>query len=271
MEKYKPYRVGRTVYAVGKTPVFFNISLSPAALEEVGVLERILEVFRRANVSILTFKVSGSRPGISEPGRVVLAADLTGRMGELRDLVSSLSSLPHVLSVETAPPLFDGFAMDLWSFPLLFDEKRVVFFDEEFLRGFILGGWRKLGDGYGGILFYSSFQAARRVFDEYIAPKSSKLEDRLLLVEEILRVFGLGVFKVSSYSEREVVVKVYDGTEAKALKGTEVPAEFITKGMLAGLVSGLWGAPYGEVWVEEKKCVLRGDEYCETHLKRRPS
>lgn len=263
-EKLEKYNVGRIVVAEGRRPYFFNIVLSPEALENPEILYGVLEVFKASGVTTMALKVSAPSPG--EGMRVILAADLSGREGMAEQLAGDVGRLEGVVRVDVAPPLFDGVAVDAWSHPLLLFNERAAILNETLIKTLLLEGFGKLGDGFGGVLFYTFFQSGKALFENVVSRVAGRVEHQITLFEELFRLLGFGVLDFVGFPAGEAVYRVYDGLEAKLLEGSGVEGEFATRGLLAGFTSALWGLPYGKVAVRETKCARRGDPYCEIHV-----
>ncbi len=267
MRTFRKYNVGRITIAEKGKPYFFELTLSPESIDTPETLYQILGVFKSYGLNILGLKVSAPVKG--EEVRVLLSADLGGSEHLVKAIHRDLMSLKHVVEVRFAPPLFDGVALDMWSHPLFFWEKRVMIMSEDVFRTLIVEGFEKLGDGFGGILFYVFYQGGREIFENWVSRLASRVEDQIALFAELFRLNGLGALEFRGFLGNRAVFRVYDGLEAKVLEGTGVEAELATRGLIAGFMAGVWRAPYGAVAVTETKCVRRGDPYCEIHVERR--
>ncbi|QOJ79354.1 hypothetical protein IG193_02515 [Infirmifilum lucidum] len=264
---FRKYNIGRVVVAEKGKPYFFEITLLPESIDTPEVLYQILGVFKSYGLNILALKVSAPVKG--EEIRVLLSADLAGSEHLVKVIHRDLMSLKHVVEVRYAPPLFDGVALDVWSHPLFFWGRRVVVISEDVFRTLIVAGFEKLGNGFGGILFYVFYQGGWAVFENWVSKLASRVENQVALFTELFRLNGFGVLEFRGFSGNKAVFRVYDGLEAKVLEGSSVEAELATRGLLAGFMAGVWKAPYGAVAVTETKCVRRGDPYCEIHVERR--
>ena len=261
----KPYRVGRIVREPGAKPYFFEVVLASEALWEVGVLAKLASAFTESGVPLIALKMSSAKLG--ERLRILLAADMKGREGEVAKLVERLKKVPTVEQAEYAPPLFDGVAVDAWSHPLLLDEERTAMLPQAFITGMLKRGWSEFGTAFAALLYRVSFAGAAEECKKCLELHTR--EECLKLYEEQFRLLGYGLMKVERLTEREMIARVYDSIECSVFKGAGEPRGAIVRGIIAGTAAALWGAPPESVEVEEVKCLAKGDPYCEYRVRRR--
>ncbi|PLJ78001.1 hypothetical protein [Infirmifilum sp. SLHALR2] len=267
LEFYRQYNLGRMVFTEKGKPYFFEVTLSPYALDNPELLHRILAVFKSYGTNVLTLRVSA--PSRGEEVRVLVSADLSAAESLVKSIVRDLESVEGVVEVRYAPPLLNGVAVDAWSHPLVFAGARAVILDEHFFKSLLMEGFGKLGDGFGGVLFYIFYMTGRGMFEEWVGKLARRVEDQVALFAEVFRLHGWGVLDFRGFFGNEAVFHVYDGLEANILRGSDVEAEFATRGLIAGFMSGVWGLPYGKVAVRETRCIRRGDPFCEIRVERK--
>ena len=264
-DQFRPYRVGRVLREPGAKPYFFEVVLAPRAFWEVGVLAKLTATFAESGIPLLALKVSSAKS--EERLRILLAADLKGKEGEVAKLVNGLKKMPSVERVEYAPPLFDGVAVDVWSHPLLLDEERVAMLPTTFFASMLKRGWSEFGTAFAAILYHVALAGAYEECARCLEQHSR--EECLKLHEERFRLLGYGVLKVEKLTEREMVARVYDSIECSFFEGSGEPRGAFVRGVAAGIAAALWGAPPERVEAEEVKCVAKGDPYCEFRVRRR--
>lgn len=259
-----PYYTGRLEVVKDRKPYTFNIVLREEAKYTPGVLQRITEVFAEEKVSILQVKTSMYKEGI----RILIFADLTGREEVADTLKERLEKSLDAVEISYAPPLFDGVAIDVWSFPLYIGEKRGVILREQFYRGFFKVGWEKLGSTYGSLLYMMGVSAGYESYKEH-----AKVASRVHLprfAAEMFKLLGYGVAEWRLLTSDKAVIRIYDSFECSIFVGSRYkrPMSFFVRGLLAGWLAGYWGVEPYRVKSEETKCIVVGDEYCEHHFEK---
>ena len=262
----RPYEVGRFIHLPSATPYFFEIILKPETLQQVGILSKILSVIVNELAPVLQLKVSTPIPGRAI--RVLLAADLKGGKRAAERIVKAIKDVPGVEEVEYAPPLFDGVALDMWSYPPTFSGDRVIFMRKGLYESMLKEGWKRLGGSFAALLYYAYFHAGQDIYTKFYSKYKQESGGSIKLAEELFRLFGYGILKFTKLTDTEALVKVYDSFECSIFKGAEEPRGAIVRGLLAGWAAGYWGASYDEILVKEEKCIAKGDPYCQYHIYR---
>lgn len=264
--EYKPNELCSCVNLPGTIPYIFDIILKPKILYEVGILATILKEFSKRNIPL--FQVRTFILPHTGEFRVVIVADIKGGENTAKELVREISSFEFTKSVNYAEPLFDGFALDLWSFPPILIGERAIILRKSFYEGFIKEGWRHLGEGWGSILYHVGLYGGINVYDKYFDLTKNK-QMLLRLLEEMGRIVGFGVFKIVSISENKIVLRIYDCFECQLLKDIGVKMSSFLKGVLVGWFSRYWNIDPQKIVATERKCMARGDPYCEYIIEKR--
>ena len=258
------YEVGRLIYKPGSKPYVFHLVLDSDALSTPGVLGRVAGAFARRGVSILQLKVSAA-----EPLRLIVIADMRGREGMVGELCDELRRAPYVIDIQTAPPISEGLAIDTCSFPLTLLGQRVVMLRRNVCEGFIGGGWKRFGSGFGQLLYITGFDAGRRACEDHshLAPSPDL---QVKLGQALFQLLGYGRLRMVRVDDekRFAVVRVYDSFECELFKGVgEVRGNFV-RGLIAGWLAARWGIEDFEgIVAREEKCIAKGDPYCEYHIR----
>ena len=262
--KLFPYYAGRIVINNNVKPYVFNIYLTKEAQHTPGILEKIAEIFSRNNISILQLKTSVF---IDKPARIIVFADMNGKEDIIDEIKDKIMRTLHVENIDTAGPLYNGIAIDMWSFPVIVGGKRGVIMREHFYRGYFTMGWERLGETFGTLLFMMGVSAGLESYKEHAraVPKTYQLD----LSAEVFRLLGYGVLEWSFLMSKSARAIVYDGFECSLFRGSgrNKPMGFFTRGMLVGWLSGFWGVDYSRISSRETKCIAKGDEYCEFEFK----
>lgn len=258
--KLFPYYAGKIVIGNNVKPYVFNILLTREAQHTPGILEKIAEIFASKNVSILQLKTSVF---IDKPSRIIIFADMSGKGDIVDEIKDKIMKTIHVENIDTAGPLYDGIAIDMWSFPVIVGEKRGIIMREHFYRGYFTMGWERLGETFGTLLFMMGVYAGRESYKEHarVVPKVIQPS----YSAEIFRLLGYGVLEWTLLTNKRARAIIYDGFECSLFResGRNKPMGFLTRGMLVGWLSGFWGVDYSRIESMETKCIAIGDEYCE--------
>ena len=262
------YEVGRLVYMPGARPYMFYLVLEAKPLRISLVLSRLLRLLERYGVPVLQLKIAALWPEAMP--YIVLTADLRGREELLDRLVDSLRGIEHVVSVYYEPPLADGLAVDVRSFPLRLAGERAVIFRRGIYEGLIASGWERFGSGYGQLLYIAGFDAGRIVYEELSRLFNFFTDPSLQvrLIAALFQMLGFGRLYIVRLDDEkmEAVVRVYDSFECELFRGAgEIRGNFI-RGLIAGWLAARWGAEFEHVTAREEECIARGDPYCQYRI-----
>ncbi|MEM2217823.1 MAG: 4-vinyl reductase [Thermofilaceae archaeon] len=263
---WKPYEVGRLIFAPDARPYYYNITLKPEAFREVGILAELLSVFSGEELQILQVKVSTTNPG--DPVRVLIAVDLKGKEKLADRLADNLKRRKHVVNANYAPPLFNGIVVDTWSFPLTFQGERAFIMNQGMLEGMLKGGWRELGPAFAAVLYRAFFNGAKREYEVHIDNLPYSIDERFKLIEEVFRMLGYGILKFEKITGGECIARVYNSFECSIFKNEKGARGAIVRGFISGIAAGYWKAGIDDITVDETKCAAKGDECCEYRIRR---
>lgn len=259
---HAPYEVGRIAIAPGTVPFVFRVVFQPEALTAVGVLAKLVDTLTEMGIPILLLKISAVRAG--EALTAILIADLKGKERMIDDLVQKIKRAPYVSDVQYAPPVTNGIAMDVFSFPLTLRGVRSVILTREVYEGLIKEGWARFGTPYAILLYTAGYGAGLRAYAEQA--KITGEPDIRKLNEAMFQALGFGRLEIVSLDDarREAVVRIYDSFECQLFLGAGEIRGNLVRGLVAGWLAGHWGVSGEfEVLAREVKCVAKGDPYCE--------
>lgn len=256
------YEVGRIVAVPGSRPYLFHLTLDPASLTAAGVLEKITDGFTKENISILQMKTS--TVGQDRPVKIIIIADFKGKEKLAKELAEKFKHISYVKSVKLSPPITEGTAVDIFSFPLTFLGSRAVIFREPVYRGLIVGGWKHFGVPYAILLYTTGYEAGRLAYAAHMNVVTASEARRF--AEAIFQLLGLGRLEFVRLDDRtrEAVIRVHDSFECQLFLGAgEIRGNFI-RGIIAGWLAGHWNVGEDEeAFAREVKCIAKGDPYCE--------
>ena len=140
-------------------------------------------------------------------------------------------------------------------------EARLIVFPLEDMD-YLFSMLRDLGTGGLAVMYHMGRNAGEHIFDRFSVGREDKkliLKHFLLYLESL----GYGEFKVQKYNDRIfAVIHAYDLFEC--IGKSKVKGSNIFRGLLTGFFVKLWET---DVVVEETKCRMRGNKYCEFIIK----
>lgn len=253
-ERYIPWMV----YAENRNihEFYFTIPNKPGQLMEV------LKVFAKHNINILSISAYALPNWKYAP--VFLFADFSDAGISTESIKRELESATDNI-VCTRRPLVRGFMSDEFAFPLyVFPGVRSIIMLELDFQGMIRGMYSKLGDSAAVFLYHLAYPGGKS-FANYLS-KRLKLKGKELL-KEILKIYQAGGWARVELVEYDphtmkIVLRLYDSIECKLFKSSK-PMSQLIRGHLSGLLSSLLKT---NVRVVEKKCIAKGDPYCEFYV-----
>ena len=175
-----------------------------------------------------------------------LFLDLTESDLTPASLLSELRTIPHVKRIE------------LIDIPLTHGEARLIVFTLEDIHR-LFERLRKIGPGGLAIMYHMGFGAGEALAERIARcfKENKRALEYVLLYYESL---GQGRFKLKSYIEGvRCRVEARELMECIGVTSNQ-PNSQLFRGLLAGLLSGLWKS---DVEVVEVKCIAMGDPHCE--------
>ncbi len=196
-----------------------------------------------------------------ELATIILASVSPRAEGGVEAFVSCVEKIDGVRAVDRAPGVAKGFAVESWGFPVLPGSARALVIDASLLGSMLREGWKFLGRALQPPLYASSF-----AYGQELAGKLRNLglegESLLYTASEVLRHMGFGVIFWESLTESRAVATVHGSVECSAMTGVPGYESSIIRGLVAGIVGGLWGVDRGSIVARETSCIARGDKAC---------
>ncbi len=234
--------------------------------------DEILQTVSAMNISLLGAVLS--LEGVEGPYNLFLFLDFSQSKRTPADLKKVLLMKEGVNEVTYAVYEAPGILISRLGYPLMtgFGRCRLVAFGAESLSRAFGDIYDELGGG-GGLLLYA---LGKRVGREMVETLEREARD-VLRGEGLERLFldfyqasGLGRIKVVEWGlpQREAIIRVYDNWESWAVRGLrDRPYCFFTRGIFAGMFTELYDM---EIVADERKCIARGDSFCEFVLRKKP-
>ncbi|RLF15212.1 MAG: hypothetical protein DRJ97_04535 [Thermoprotei archaeon] len=238
------------------------------ALPRPGVLWKILDVFRKYNVNVLSINFSPT-PSPEKPGLIFIVAEAKGLKDVEERLMKDVEEVEEVVSIEReeAKPL--GLLIDQYHFPIVNGlGLRCLLTDEKAYEASLKLVKEHLGSP-GLALLYHEGRAIGLGYARLL--KELGVEDLKDLVTICLAYAkSHGAFKGElieynfnpATNKGRLVLRIYDLWECETAKrsGVREPSSHKTRGMIAGLIEGFVGK---RASVKEDKCIAKGDKYCQ--------
>jgi len=236
--------------------------------ERAGIIADVSEVISSNNINILYLLANSD--GLK--GRLIFFLDVTDSRISLSELKDIVKSKPYTISVDLWKPSVDGVIYDTLCFPTLVHGFKSFIIRYETFSSIIEEFRKRMGEG-ATVIFYHLGYYSGYTYAEYV---KKLLEPLSLSLEEVVKVAfdldrGFGDFNpeiVSLNIDRgEATIRVYDSYEVELIRGKmNKPSCQYVRGEIAGTLSSLMGR---ELIALEEKCIAKGDEYCEFHIKPR--
>ncbi|MEM1509306.1 MAG: hypothetical protein QW291_01255 [Thermofilaceae archaeon] len=256
------YEIGRIAVVPGSKPYLFYLTLDPASLTAVSVLEKITDEFAKEGIPILQVKTSTI--GWGKPVKIIIIADFKDKEKLAEELAEKFKRTIFVKSVKLSQPITEGVVIDVFSFPLTFLGTRAVIFREPVYKGFIIGGWKHFGVPYAILLYSIGYEAGRLAYAEHA--KVVNKPETIKFAEAVFQMIGFGRLEFIRLDDRarEAAIRIYDSFECQLFPGAgEIRGNFI-RGIIAGWLAGYWNLGEDEeAFAREVKCIAKGDPYCE--------
>lgn len=247
----------------GKKPYLYYLLLREDALSATGILEEITGVFAKRKIPILSLNVS-TAPVL----KIIIAADLTGREQQAGELAAQFKGKMYVQDVRYSPPLFEGVAIDQYSFPLFISGTRTLLFEKAVYEGMLKIGWGRFGTPYAILLYLAGFGAGLRAYESQVTlTRDPNLQ--LSFAMAYFQMLGFGRLEILKIDDKrmEAEFRVYESFECEVFRGVgEIRGNFV-RGLTAGWFAGRWGiTDPDKVIARERKCIAKGDPYCEYRI-----
>ena len=261
--EFEPFDIGRFLIAPDRK---LHCLLIKTELMS-GVLEKLASIAAKYGVKVLYISYSMPRD-YEKLVRALVFIDVTDATAPVEQLLEEARKLKFVREIRDMKPEIEGFALDLFSFPLVIEGKRVIILREQGIKGIINGLRKRLGSAAEAIQYFLGFEAGlefgenhRRIGERLGIKKHSEIFSRISA--PMFVTVGFGVMKVLKISDNPPYahIRIYGCFECEcAPKKSEKPYSHLVRGMIAGVFTRLFGV---EMTVKEIKCVAMGDPYCE--------
>lgn len=234
--------------------------------EMVGVLASISSIMSENNINIIHLLLSTD--GLK--ARFLFFIDITDSRLSLSGLRDIIKSKPYTISVDFWKPPVDGLIYDALCFPtFVHGFKSFIIRYETFSS--IIEEFRRRAGGEAVILFYHLGYYSGYTYGKYvkklIEPLNLPLEEAIKIAFNLDKSFGdfnpeiVGL----NIGRGEGIIRVHDSCEATPIRGKmDKPSCQFIRGEIAGTLSSLIGR---ELIAIEEKCIAKGDNYCEFHIK----
>ncbi|MHC1629169.1 MAG: V4R domain-containing protein [Candidatus Nezhaarchaeales archaeon] len=166
-----------------------------------------------------------------------------------------------------------GWAIDSFFFPLVIGDARILCIIEPYMLRAFMSLKNMLGTAVDAFIYHMGYQYGKHIASSVkslfgVSEKTLSEEVISIIIDFFTcsaRVMGWALIETEKLDIRSVKVtfKVYDSWESwtyfKLYGKSKVPICYLTKGVMAGMVSEIFGI---EVTADEEMCQARGDPYC---------
>ena len=259
-EELKPYELSRSVFFPGHAVYGFYIGVSSEALFRPGVLVKIANVFSSRGIPIVCLKIP--RTEEYRPINMLIFVDLTDKEEDADVLVAQLSKLKFITCVELIRPISDGFVAYDGFLPLTVFGERAIILRKPLYAAFVKNLYEKLGWGARAFLYYVGLEMGRNAYRDLKRLFGGDRVRLLKIAEALFIQAGFGILKIVDidFDEMKAVIRIYHSFECELYKRSDKATSHLIRGTIAGWLSELFQR---DVFIEEVKCIAKGDPYCE--------
>ena len=206
------------------------------------------------------------------PMRACAILDVTDCGRPEEELDSALRGAGGVISASLKFSPVEGFAALTSAFPVVADGMRAVIFREGGYRELLAGIREYFGACGESFLYHVGFRAGMG-FARLHREAAEKLNIRD--PGQIYRNISTSMFQWAGFGRVEVqelapdggLIAVHDSFECELGKRRGVPYSHFVRGLIAGVLSELFGRGYS---VAEEECIAKGDPACRFRVKAMP-
>ena len=236
------------------------------AVNRPGVLWRILDVFRKYDVNVVSINFSPAQE--RQLGLMFIVVDAKDAEKVDRQVVSELRGIDGVVSVEPEQQRRRGLLVDHYHFPIVDGMGLRCLLVNEHEYGDSLRMIRESFGSPGLALLYHEGRAIGMGYAKLLSELGVEdLRDLITMCLDYAKTHGAFKGEILEYSfDRDkggkITIRLYDLWECEVAKraGVREPASHKTRGILAGLVEGFTGRKAN---VREELCIAKGDPYCQ--------
>ncbi len=263
---YVPFNLGFFIYKPGRRLLGLHIKFSVGAVDAVGVLHQVTSIFKKYNIPIINLGISSAEPSHAFIFLDVSDVDQTVFEKLFGKLISELKHTPYIADVRLVQPIAESFIFDPYFFPLMVNNERAIIFLRRSYEGFIKLVRNKIGSGVKALLFFIGYDVGIQAFRKSHAVIAKKDLNKLLEVgKAFFQMMGYGIIEEAEVDmeNARAIVRIKNCFECEMFKGSNQAESHFVRGIIAGWCSQLFGR---EVAAIEKKCIAKGDPYCEFHV-----
>lgn len=236
-----------------------DVHLVLALLERGAQLPAVLSgILRCAEAGVELLDVWTTR---GELATAVMLSVASESVDSLRAFSECVRGVQGVAAASYKSSRARGLVVESWGFPVLPATGRVLVLEGGFFGSMLRESWRLLGRSLSLTLYNASFTYGKSLY-ERLVKLGAEREQALYLASEVLRHAGLGSVVWESLGDGRAVAVVRGNVECGSMAGVAGYESSIVRGVVAGLLGGLWGVERNAVEARETSCISRGDEVC---------
>ncbi len=261
--EFEPFDIGRFLIAPDRK---LHCLLIKTELMS-GVLEKLASIAAKYGVKVSYISYSMPRD-YEKLVRALVFIDVTDATASVEQLLEEARKLKFVKEIRDMKPEIEGFALDLFSFPLVIEGKRVIILREQGIKGIINGLRKRLGSAAEAIQYFLGFEAGlefgknhKKLGEKLGIRKPSEILSKISA--PLFTPIGFGIMNVLKISDNPpyAYIRVHGCFECEcAPQKSDKPYSHLVRGMVAGVLTELFEV---EMTVKEIKCIAMGDPYCE--------
>ncbi|MEM2546891.1 MAG: V4R domain-containing protein [Candidatus Bathyarchaeia archaeon] len=261
---FKPLDVGR-VMIFDENQKMYGLAIE--AKVEKGNLRKLAEVAESLDITIRYIQFSMNEAHKSTVNAIAFLDFSKSKATPEEALEIILNSHNFVKNAKIIKPHGGGIVFDNHFFPLIAANERAVIFRKSVYEALFNGVREKFGSAGEAMLYYQGFSIGFEIYDTYreIA-KSDAIEDLVEVAKAINMTLGWGIIDHVDIDlqRKSANLRVYQNFECELGVGKGKPYSQFYRGAVAGIYTRFFGK---DVKVKEKKCIAKGDQFCEFTVK----
>jgi predicted hydrocarbon binding protein len=263
VEGYTPLDIGRFIFMHNRKVYRFTVKSKKTTV----ALYKLVELAEKANATIL-YGTYMALPSNNESASACAFIDFTDAKLTPQKVAKQMEKLEFVRSVKINAPTKYGVIADTSSFPLTVGNERVIILRKSIYENMITNARERFGTAGEAFLYYTGYDIGRTALQEYMRFITSKDVTTLIEMAKILTInMGWAIPEIVEidFKKKTAVIRLHKSFECepKQNQKTQPYSQFL-RGAIAGIATKILNK---QVTVEERKCIVKGDPYCEFHVK----
>jgi len=257
--------IDSVIYEPGRNIVGYRAVVSLSSYSTGEFYGKLVKAVSEIGGSLRLVKVSRSTGGEVS---VLVFVEIKGDQKQARCLLERIKSDYAFKDVKFLEPVRRGFLVDSQSFPPLFMGQRAVILSRSAYDTFLHRLREKYGAGYSAMLYHIGLNMGYHAHEDHARLVGGNIRMLIKTASALFAALGFGVIEVTRFCMDSAIVRVHDNFECELFKESNTPSSHFIRGLVAGWLAAAWKTGTENVTCIERKCIAKGDKYCEFHATR---